>query len=331
MKHHFGDFLDRTGDYWKMTPNRDRYQLMMHNFSNLDSSIKAITISKDHTNWKEILKLRNLEELTIHEGTKEQFQAIINLKNLKRLRVTHLRPKQIDPIGELENLEELVLEYVSGFSDLSPLTNLDKLKSCHFENLRKVTDFSPLSKVKKLKYLRIDGTLDWKQPIDNFEFLKDLKNLEVISLGQVICKSNYPILLRLTGLKNLKKIKIPVNMFPSEEYALLQTAIPEIEGTQWEPIAIWPNRFIELDKDDPRMKLSKEELNLQHPKVRILYDGRRNISDPDYEWFEFIGKRAGRIKCDSKNAKKKCDEFSIKYEAMKAKAKKLLMKKADNT
>lgn len=328
MKHHFGDFLDRTGDYWKMTPNRNRYQLMIHNFSNLDSSISAITISKDHTNWKEIFKLQNLEELTIHEGSKEQFQSISELSNLKRLRVSHLRPKEINPIGELKNLEELVLEYVSGFSDLSPLTKLNKLKSCHFENLRKVSDFSQLSNIKNLKYLRIDGTLDWKQPIVNCDFLGKLKNLEIISFGQVICKSNYPILIGLTELKNLKKIKIPVNMFPSEEYALLQTAIPQIEGTQWEPIAVWPNRFIELDKDDPRMKLSKEELKIQHPEVRVLYDGRRDISDPDYEWFEFIGKKAGRIKCDSKNAKKKCDEFDVKYESMKEKARKLLKEKS---
>jgi hypothetical protein len=328
MKHHFGDFLDRTGDYWKMTPNRDRYQLMMHNFSNLDSSISAITISKDHTNWKEIFKLQNLEELTIHEGSKEQFQSISELTNLKRLRISHLRPKEINPIGELKNLEELVLEYVSGFSDLSPLTKLNKLKSCHFENLRKVSDFSPISNVENLKYLSIDGTLDWKQPIDNCKFLGKLKNLEIISFGQVICKSNYPILIGLTEIKNLKKIKIPVNMFPSEEYALLQTAIPKIDGTQWEPIAVWPYRFIELDRDDPRMKLSKEELKLQHPKVRVLYDGRREISDPNYEWFEFIGKKAGRIKCDSKNAKKKCDEFGVKYESMKEKARKLLKEKS---
>ena len=64
MKHHFGDYLDRAGDYWKMTPNKDRYQLMLDNFPVLDSSIESITISKKHTNWREILGLKNLEELT---------------------------------------------------------------------------------------------------------------------------------------------------------------------------------------------------------------------------------------------------------------------------
>lgn len=328
MKHHFGDYLDRTGDYWKMTPNRDRYKLMINNLANLDSSISAITITKDNPNWKDIFDLENLEELTIHNGSKEQFQSISKLVNLKRLRITHLRPKEILPIASLANLEELVLEYVSGFSDLTPLIQLKKLKSIHFENLRKVKDFSPLSQIENLRYLNIDGTLDWKQPVENFDFLCGLRNLEIFSLGRVICKKDYPILIGLTKLNKLKKIKIYKNMFPSEEYALLQVAIPNIEGSQWKHITVYSNRFIELDMDDPRMKISEEEIKLNYPNIRILYNGKRKISDPDYDWFEFIGKRAGSIKCSSKNAKKKCDEFNLKYESMKEKARKLLDKKS---
>jgi hypothetical protein len=327
MKHHFGDFLDRTGDYWEMTPNRNRYQLLMNKISKFDSSITAITISKNDSNWREIFKLENLVELTIHEGSIEQFQSIKELQNLKRLRVTHLRTEELSPIGELKNLEEIALEYVSGFSDLTPLSKLEKVKSIHLENLRRVKDFSPLSKIINLKYLRIDGTLDWKQPIENFKFISEMEKLEVFSLGQIICKAEYPIFLGLSELDNLKSIKIPVNMFPSQEYAYLQEALSNVEGTQWKPIAVWPNRFNELDKDDERMNLSIEEFKSQYPNSRILYDGKREISDPNYEWYEFIGKKAGSIKCESKNAKNKCEEFTLKYERMKQNARKLIKDK----
>ena len=326
MKHHFGDFLDRAGDYWKMTPNKDRYQLMLDNFPVLDSSIESITISKKHTNWREILGLKNLEELTIHEGTKEQFEAIKELKHLKRLRITHLRPKEITPISELVNLEELVLEYVSGFSDLLPLSKLENLHSLHLENLRSVRDFSPLTKISNLKYLYIDGTIDWKQPVDNFTFLNEMQKLEVFSLGQVMCKADYPIFLGLIKLNNLKKVKIFNYMFPTEEYAFLQEAIPSIEGTQWEPISIFPNRYKSIEKDDQKMKLSKEDFITRYPNSRVYPDGRREISDPNYEEFSFLGKKAGSIKCNSKNAEKKCEEFTMKYEAMKVKARNFLTK-----
>src|SRR5439155_14457709 len=116
------------------------------------------------------------EELTLHNPSKEQIEAISKLTQLKRLRVTFFRATDIEFIGDLHNLEELILEYVSGFSHLTPLLSLTKLKSVHFENLRSVTNFDGLRGLNSLRYLHIGGTLDWNQPIQNFDFLKGLPN-----------------------------------------------------------------------------------------------------------------------------------------------------------
>lgn len=69
--------------------------------------------------------------------------------------------KNTNFLAELPLLQELVLEYVSGFCDLSPLRELKSLRSAHFENLRIVSDFSGLSGIASLRYLCISGTLDW--------------------------------------------------------------------------------------------------------------------------------------------------------------------------
>lgn len=135
MKHHFGDFLDRTGDYWTTIPNRDRFAFIADfEIANKDE-VKILTISKtqDKNHWEQIFDCPNLEELTLHNPSKEQVQAIRKLTNIKRLRVTFFRAPDVEFIGALENLEELILEYVSGFSDLSPLRKLTKLKALHFE------------------------------------------------------------------------------------------------------------------------------------------------------------------------------------------------------
>jgi Leucine-rich repeat (LRR) protein len=187
MKHHFGDFLNRTSDYWTIIPNRDRYAFVANfKISNKDD-VKILTISKnqDKENWEQVFDCPNLEELTLHNPSKEQIQAIRKLTNLKRLRVTFFRAADIEFIADLFNLEELVLEYVSGFSDLTPLSKLTKLKSLLCENLRRVSNFDGLKGIKSLRYLQIDGTLDWNQPIKNFNFLEGIENLEVL------CK--YPI------------------------------------------------------------------------------------------------------------------------------------------
>ena len=172
MKHHFGDLLDREGDYWTVVPNRERYAYRIDSVPVGDEQVTIATIGSDDTLWRNVFTFPHLEELTLHSPSLEQLQAIAELSALKRLRITHARPKEITFISPLSHIEELVLEYVSGFSDLSPLCSLPKLKSLHIENLRRVTDFGGLSGLACLRYLRIDGTLDWKQPIADFEFLR---------------------------------------------------------------------------------------------------------------------------------------------------------------
>lgn len=275
MKHHFADILDRKGDYWTIVPNIERYAYSANKQITDKDSVKIITVTKHDKCWEQIFDLKNLEELTLHEPSNEQVGLIAGLDKLSRLRITHLRTENIKFITQFQNLEELVFEYVSGFSDLSPLTNLKKLKSLHLENLRRVTNFDGLRGLENLKYLHIDGTLDWKQPVENFNFLEGLPNLEVFSLGFITNKSDFPAFLSILKLIKLKRIKIGRATLNTKEYAFLETALPNVEGSSWD--LCW-------------------EYN---------------------DWFEFLGKGAGRVKSNNPNVKEKCEEFIKKYEEIK--------------
>ncbi|EGV42725.1 leucine-rich repeat domain-containing protein [Bizionia argentinensis JUB59] len=293
MKHHFGDFLDRTGNYWIIIPNVERYAYSANEEIINKEDVRILTISKNDNNWNQVFNCPNIEEITLHEPSKEQVQKISKLTQITRLRITHLRTKDIEFIGELINLEEIVLEYVSGFSDLSPLRNLKKLKSLHFENLRKVSSFENLKGIESLKYLHIDGTLDWNQPIENFEFLEGLPNLEVFSLGFIINKTEFPAFLPILKLNNLKKIIIGRATLNTQEYAFLETALPNVEcGTKG---GIW-------------------ELCWEYN-----------------EYFEFLGKRAGRVKCTNPKANEKCEEFIKKYEGIKKESEQIIKTTVGNT
>lgn len=290
MKHHFSDFLDRTGDYWTIIPNRERFAFIA-DFEIADKDeVKILTLSKhqDKEHWEQIFECPNLEELTLHEPSKEQVQAIRKLTKLKRIRVTFFRTADIEFLGDLTNLEEIVLEYVSGFSDLTPLRKLKKLKSLHLENLRRVSNFDGLKGINKLRYLCIDGTLDWKQPIENFTFLEELPNLEIIGFGFVINKTKYPAFLPILKIKKLKKIRIGMATFNTKDYAFIETALPTVLCGNFGGIAWTPCYQI------------------------------------DDEYMEFIGKGAGKVKLNNPKADEKIEAFKTKYEEYKNEAKQLI-------
>ncbi|WP_258218574.1 leucine-rich repeat domain-containing protein [Leptospira interrogans] len=291
MKHHFGDLLDRTYGHWTIVPNVERHQYHQDDWAQVQSSVSIATIYGNDLNWKKIGSLSKLEELTLHQPNKEQLDFISTLWRLKRLRITHARPKTIDFISRLQNVEELVLEYVSGFESVEPIGELKNLKALHIENVRKVTDFSGLGRTQELRYLSIYGTLDWAQPIESFDFLSELKKLEYFDLGFVRSLAKTPALEALARLKNLKKIFIPDNIFTLLDYALLEIGLPGTKGSVFPP-----------------------------------FEKSKSSLDPNGEWFDLLGKKAGRIKNTSPKAKEKCEAHSKAYAEAKQNAYKLLGK-----
>lgn len=282
MKHHFGDLLDRDGDYWTIVPNRERYAYPLGDTPVGCPDIRVVTVGADDSSWRNIFSFPHLEELTLHEPTSEQLLAIADLTRLKRLRITHARPKDLGFLAPLSQVEELVLEYVSGFSDLSPLRILTKLKSLHLENLRRVKDFGGLHGITSLRYLAIDGTLDWKQPLADFEFLRGLPSLEVLVFGCIISPAPFPAVLPVLSLQRLKRLRLPSNMLAAREYALLEVGLSGVAGADWGPFWQWQSS-----------------------------SGRE-------AWFDFTGKGAGRVKRGSVDADRKCAEYAAKYAQMKA-------------
>jgi len=322
MKHHFGDFLDRNGDYWTTVSNKDRFAFIANfDIANKDE-VKILTLTKhqEKQHWQQVFDCLNLEELTLHDPSKDQVQAIRYLTNIKRLRITFFRPSDIEFIGDMSGLEEIVLEYVSGFTDLSPLQRLQSLKSLHLENLRRVSNFDGLKGIKSLRYLSIDGTLDWDQPINNFDFLSGLPNLEVLSLGWIKNASPYPALVSLLTLKKLKRIKLISNKLPTKEFAFIEKALPNVSGAVHELLTKSAYETLPLPDDDFRWKLTDQEIRKYHPVIHISHDGSRKINDPNSEWFDLLGRSAGRIKCNSPKADEKIQAFKQKYEEYKQEA-----------
>jgi hypothetical protein len=178
-----------------------------------------------------------------------------------------------------------------------------------------------------LKYLAIYGTTDWQQPIDGFEFLRGLRQLEVFAMWEVKCLSAYPATLPAVNLQQLKKLHLHGRYLATEEYALLEEALKGVEGANWGPYRSVATAQLELSRDDIRAHLPAEVIRARHPEVSVDYKGKRMIDDPASAWFEFTGRGAGRVKCSSPNAYARCREQSERYVTMKERARALINRK----
>lgn len=274
MKHHFGDMLDRSGGHWTIVPNVERYAYQMPEWTSGQKLISIATISNGDANWELIGTFPNLEELTLHSPNEEQLSFVSKLWRLKRLRITHARPKDIGFLSRLQNLEEVILEYVSGFCDLSPIGELKRLRALHVENLRRVSDFSGIRGATNLKYLSLYGTVDWSQPIDNFDFLSSLSDLEYLGLHFLKApKINQP-LVSLRNLENLRRLDISMSAFPLEVFAWIEANLSHIDGAVRPAFVKFGGKDEEINQRDIRFRMPIEEFN-RFPNLFFGSNGKR--------------------------------------------------------
>ena len=109
----------------------------------------------------------------------------------------------------------------------------------------------------------------------------------------------------------------------------MEEGLKDVEGADWGPFEVIAFKQLPLPTHDIRRQLPDEIIRSNHPEVMIDYRGNRTVDDPDSRWFEFTGKRAGRVKCTAKNAEAKCSDFVKRYEIMKKAAQTLIQSELD--
>lgn len=185
----------------------------------------------------------------------------------------------------------------------------------------------PLAGATNLKYLAVYGTLDWNQPIDNFEFLRFLPQLEVFALWWVVCMAPYPAMLPALSLQKSKKLSIHPGNLATEEYALLEGGTERSRGGDVGAISCPRLPADRAPEGRPKGTPSGGSHSRAPPGVSVHYDGKCVIDDPDSRRFEFTGKGNRSVKCSSATAGARCREHSERYEAMRKRARALIKRK----
>lgn len=313
MKHHFADLLDRSGGYWTITPNAERWSCHYSDVADAPVDTTRLTLTRSDSNWKRALGLAQLVELTLHEPDQAQLEALADFRGLTVLRISHARPKTLAMIVGLSQLRELVLEYVSGVSCLSPLGQLPALQALHMENLRRVSDFSGLAGSRSLRHVAIVGTPDWKQPVDDFGFLGTIPTLESLELCWVKAPSASPVLASLLALERLAKLEIAMGDLPLEEFAWLQARLPHVAGAVRSAFVHSAGQLHAISDEDVRAAMPMDEF-LRHPGLQVGEDGRR------YEWIAdqalLLGKGQRFVSGEAGKVLARCRQHEVQFLAL---------------
>lgn len=293
-----------------MTPNDERFKYWVEDCSELPTDTTTVTIGRDATGVEHLQNLPALEEVTLHETNQAQIEAISQLCQIKRLRITHARPRSIAAIAKLKRLEEVVLEYVSGFDDISPLAELPDLRALHLENLRGMRDFSPLGHCAKLRYLAILGTLDWAQPVNSISFAAKIGALEYLMLMARL--EDVESARDLIAIGDRCEFNFKDNLLPLEIFAYLEAHCTKATFTPVKRRNAGGDACI--PEADKRYALSSEELAANHPEVVVCRDGRLLLATlTGYDQFMLLGRNARSISATTKNAADKAAAYRNKY------------------
>ncbi|MCI0152239.1 hypothetical protein KNO81_41275 [Paraburkholderia sediminicola] len=314
MKHHFSDVLDRSGEYWTITSNRERWSCHFSDLAEAPEDISKLTITRNDKNWQRAIGFEQLVELTLHEPDQSQLAALAGFPKLTALRISHARPKTLAMLEGQTALRELVLEYVSGVSDLHPVGRLPSLTALHMENLRRVSDFSPLGASKSLRYIAIYGTLDWSQPVESFDFLGGMERLEYLHLGfgvRVPDKSR--LFVSLLELKKLSRLHIGMGTLPLDEFAWLEAMLPHVEGAVRLAFVRYGGEDRKLNAQDYRAKLPMSEFQ-RFSGLYVGADGKRYERVPHQAML--LGKGQRNVSGTDERVTKKCLVHEEKYQEL---------------
>jgi len=274
MKHHFADLIDRTGGVWTITPNAQRWSCHYDDVADAPDDATRLTLTRHDRNWVRVLALAQLRELTLHEPDQAQLAALAQLPQLTALRISHARPKTLAMLEGMHDLRELVLEYVSAFSDLSPVGRLPALQALHLENLRRVHDFSGLAGATALRDLTLLGTLDWNQPVDDFDFLAGLPALERLHASWFRAPKVSPVMGALRALPRLATLEMGMASLPLEEFAWVEANLPHVDGAVRPATVPTQGQDHEIGARDPRASMPLAEF-YQHIDVYVGHQGKR--------------------------------------------------------
>lgn len=205
-----------------------------------------------------------LEALWVGDVNERRFSEILPRIDPLYLALDGVRVADLSPLGRLRRLQALEIRWNTKVSDIAFLENLPGLRLLTLSHCPQVHDLGPIGALKNLEILDLSGGM-WStfrprtlEPLGRLAKLWGL-SLKAIRVGD---QSLEPVA-RLASLRELELS----NQFPTEEYARLSVALPEVRCARFAPYLDFPvggaEKVMVTGKGKPVLTLPEDRARLE--------------------------------------------------------------------
>ena len=217
----------------RIFPARLEWPVAAENLDDVPRNTTRIRLISKATRFETLAEFKDLNALWCFGIDQKKLDHISRCQSLQRLYIGYnLRAGDFSPLKRLPKLDVLHLDSCSKVSGLEQLAELTQLTGLSIENFKNVHDIAPLLALTNLRELAIDGSMWTRMTITSVEPIRNLSNLEFLSLTntKVADESLEP----LQELSNLKTLSI-ANFLPVAEFAKLSAKLPHCSCDWFKP------------------------------------------------------------------------------------------------
>ena len=154
------------------------------------------------------------------------FETVCRYLRPDILHFYQMRVSDIAPLTALRGLRRLAIRWNTKLADISPLRRLLRLEVLVLEDTPKVLDLSPIAACAELSAVEYSGGIWSKNTAASLTPLADLPVLEELVLTNLKVQADG--LKPIAKCRRLRTLNVS-NQFPTEDYALLSVALPQVE------------------------------------------------------------------------------------------------------
>lgn len=207
-------------------------KVFIKDLNDFDKNEKSLHMSVSAKNINRLREL-SIENLWLVGANDKELRKILPLVNLKYLSLYQVLAKDLTILETLEKAETIILKWNTKSTRLWDISKNKELRTLEITDFSKLEEIDQLSLARQITYLTLGGGHTKPLKIKSINTLKDLTNLNTLSLTNIKIADNS--LKPIGHLKNLKALSLS-NQFETQEYAWLATRLPNTKCKMFQPI-----------------------------------------------------------------------------------------------